>query len=42
MLVGDASKAHAVFGWEPETSFERLVETMVQADLERLRPFAAV
>lgn len=41
-LVGDASKAQAVLGWEPETSFERLVETMVQADLERLRPFAAV
>jgi GDPmannose 4,6-dehydratase len=42
MLVGDASKARDVLGWEPETSFERLVETMVQADLERLRPFAAV
>ena len=42
MLVGDASKAREVLGWEPETAFERLVETMVQADLERLRPFAAV
>ena len=42
MLVGDARKAQNVLGWEPETSFERLVETMVQADLERLRPFAAV
>jgi len=42
MLVGDASKARRVLGWEPETSFERLVETMVQADLDRLRPFAAV
>ena len=42
VLVGDASKAQRVLGWEPETSFERLVETMVQADLERLRPFAAV
>jgi len=42
LLVGDASKARDVLGWEPETSFERLVETMVQADLERLRPFAAV
>ena len=42
VLVGDASKAQKMLGWEPETSFERLVETMVQADLERLRPFAAV
>jgi GDPmannose 4,6-dehydratase len=42
ILVGDASKAREAFGWEPETPFERLVETMVQADLERLRPFAAV
>jgi GDPmannose 4,6-dehydratase len=42
LLVGDATKARNVLGWEPEVSFERLVETMVQADLERLRPFAAV
>ena len=42
MLVGDASKARAVLGWEPETSFERLVESMVQADLERLRSLTAV
>jgi GDPmannose 4,6-dehydratase len=42
MLVGDASKALKILGWEPETPFERLVESMVQADLERLRPFAAV
>ena len=42
LLVGDSSKARDVLGWEAEVSFERLVETMVQADLERLRPFAAV
>jgi GDPmannose 4,6-dehydratase len=42
LLVGDPTKARTVLGWEPETSFERLVETMVQADLERLRPFAPV
>jgi GDPmannose 4,6-dehydratase len=42
LLVGDATKARNVLGWEPEVSFEQLVETMVQADLERLRPFAAV
>jgi GDPmannose 4,6-dehydratase len=42
LLVGDASKARNALDWEPEYSFERLVETMVQADMERLRPFAAV
>ena len=42
VLVGDARKARAELGWEPETSFERLVETMVLADLDRLRPLAAV
>jgi GDPmannose 4,6-dehydratase len=35
-LVGDASKAKADLGWEPKTSFPRLVELMVDADLERL------
>jgi GDPmannose 4,6-dehydratase len=42
VLVGDAGKAQRVLGWAAETPFERLVETMVQADLERLRQFAAV
>ena len=42
VLVGDARKARAELGWEPETPFERLVETMVIADLDRLRPLAAV
>ncbi|MBI2560882.1 MAG: GDP-mannose 4,6-dehydratase [candidate division NC10 bacterium] len=36
-LVGDASKACRVLGWRPKTSFRELVETMVDADLERLR-----
>ena len=36
MLVGDASKAKRVLGWEPETSFEDLVEMMVKADIDRL------
>jgi GDPmannose 4,6-dehydratase len=40
LLVGDASKARRVLGWQPETTFEQLVEQMVRADLERLRPFA--
>jgi GDPmannose 4,6-dehydratase len=42
MLVGDASKAKRVLGWEPEVSFEQLAEMMVRADVERLRPLAAV
>jgi GDPmannose 4,6-dehydratase len=37
-LVGDASKARRVLGWEPRTNFPTLVEMMVRADLERLRP----
>jgi GDPmannose 4,6-dehydratase len=40
-LVGDASKALRVLGWEPEVSFEELLALMVEADLERLRPQAA-
>ena len=41
-LVADASKAKRVLGWEPQVSFEELVEIMVRADLDRLRPLAAV
>ncbi len=35
-LIGDASKAKAKLGWEPQTSFEELVRLMVDADLELL------
>jgi GDPmannose 4,6-dehydratase len=42
LLVGDATRARAILGWKPETSFERMVEIMVSADLDRLRPFATV
>jgi GDPmannose 4,6-dehydratase len=42
MLIGDPSKAKRVLGWEPNVSFEELVEMMVKADIERLRPFAQV
>jgi GDPmannose 4,6-dehydratase len=35
-LVGDASKAREKLGWEPRTPFRRLVEMMVDADVERL------
>jgi GDPmannose 4,6-dehydratase len=42
LLVGDPSKAKRVLGWTPEVSFEQLVEQMVHADLDRLRPLARV
>ena len=35
-LIGDASKAKHVFGWEPSVSFERLVAMMVDADIATL------
>jgi GDPmannose 4,6-dehydratase len=36
-LIGDASKAREKLGWKPRTSFEELVNLMVDADLEALR-----
>jgi len=35
-LCGDSSKAKDILGWEPDTSFERLVYNMVREDIERL------
>lgn len=35
LLVGDASKARDVLGWEPRVRFRELVEMMVEADLVR-------
>ena len=32
-LIGDASKAKRVLGWEPSVSFEKLVAMMVDADI---------
>lgn len=37
LLVGDASKAGRVLGWEPRVTFRELVEMMVDADLEALK-----
>ena len=37
LLVGDATKAHAKLGWEPEVSFEEMIQMMVEADIERLK-----
>jgi GDPmannose 4,6-dehydratase len=36
LLVGDASKAKRVLGWEPRTSFEELIRLMVDADTKLL------
>ncbi len=36
MLVGDASKARKVLGWEPKVRFRDLVHLMVDADIEDL------
>ena len=34
LLIGDASKAHEKLGWKPKVDFRRLIEMMVDADLE--------
>lgn len=36
VLLGDASHARKVMGWEPEVSFERMIQMMVEADMARL------
>jgi GDPmannose 4,6-dehydratase len=35
-LIGDASRARKVLGWEPTVNFEQLVGMMVDADVARL------
>ena len=37
LLIGSPAKAEKHLGWKPETSFEKLVEMMVRADLDRLK-----
>jgi GDPmannose 4,6-dehydratase len=41
-LLGDASKARQVLGWQPEISFDQLVEEMVASDLQIARRDALV
>jgi GDPmannose 4,6-dehydratase len=36
LLIGDASKAKKVLGWQPEISYEQLVERMVASDIKLL------
>jgi len=37
VLMGDASKAKKLLGWEPKTTFQDLVRLMVDADIKMLR-----
>lgn len=37
VLIGDASKAKQRLGWEAKTSFQELIEKMVEADLQRVK-----
>lgn len=35
LLIGDSSRARRILGWEPDVTFEQLVDMMVHADLDR-------
>jgi GDPmannose 4,6-dehydratase len=37
LLVGDAEKARVQLGWQPEVTFEQMVEDMVTADIDLIR-----
>ena len=37
LLIGDPTKAREKLGWRPETTFEQLVTSMVDADLKLLK-----
>jgi GDPmannose 4,6-dehydratase len=37
LLIGDCTKAKTELGWTPAMSFEELIRTMVDADLDRLQ-----
>lgn len=37
VLLGDSDKARKALGWEPEVSFEKLIEMMVDADMARVQ-----
>ena len=36
-LIGDSSKAKKDLGWEAKTKWSKLAETMVEADINRIR-----
>ncbi len=37
ILLGDASKARAKLGWEPQIALDQLIREMVDADLVRIQ-----
>ncbi len=37
LLIGDATKAKKILGWEPKVSFEELIVMMVEGDLRAER-----
>jgi GDPmannose 4,6-dehydratase len=37
LLIGDPSKAQAKLSWEPNVTFEQMIQMMVEADIERLK-----
>ena len=37
-LVGNASKARRLLNWEPQTTFQRMIEELVKCELTRLTP----
>ena len=41
-LIGDASKAKKQLGWEPQITFEEMVEEMVDEDLSHAKRYALV
>ena len=36
LLIGDASKAKTILGWQPQISYEELVKRMVESDIKLL------
>ena len=42
LLLGDSTNARTQLGWKPETSFEQLVDMMVEGDLEIGRQEAVI
>lgn len=42
LLIGDATKAKQILGWQPRVSFQELVYDMVYAELEDARRIAAM
>ncbi len=37
LLIGDPSKAGQKLGWEPQVTFEQLIQMMVESDLQQLK-----